>query len=430
MRIYKANYSFHIFILILTSLFVSCSDDLETEVIQENEDFYSFMQDWYYWYSDIPTINPSTYNSPREVLEAIRYRPLDRWSYIADWAELKAYYEESKYIGYGFGSMWDATGRLRVSFIYSETDLYTQGVRRGWIIDAINGNAVRQGVSVSQLLGANQEGVTNAFRFIRPDNSTVDIVSAKQEVMMNTVLHVETMESAGRKIGYLVLQGFTGPTIGELNEAFGLFESAGIDELILDLRYNSGGLTSAANYLSSMIGGDRVFDKVFIKYDYNDKKSAENNKVYNFIDSLDHRLNIDRLITITSRFTASASETVINSLRPFMPVYIVGDNTYGKPMGMNIFGYPSGSPRYAFVPITFKTKNADNEGDYFDGFEADISVGDDLTRGFGDPEESSLQAALQLIEFGAITKELTSPLTWIKQPRDEMSGLRFFIGAH
>lgn len=417
------------FLLLLFAISPSCRDKHDIEENQENEDFYAFMKEWYYWYEEIPEIDPSLYQTPAEVLEAIRYKPLDRWSYVSSWADFISYYEESKFIGYGFGSSWDDSGKLRVSFIFNSVSLYEQGVRRSWILDAINGTSLSKGMNVSQLLGPNNLGVENTLRFIKPDNTIVELTAAKEEVVMNTVLHNEVIHVDQKKIAYLVLQGFTEPSIQELDNVFSSFAAEEVDEIILDMRYNGGGLSFVANYIASMIGGEKVKDQVFVSYEYNDKRSEEYNRTINFIDSVDIRLDVDRLITICSRQTASASELVINSLDPYMPVFIIGNNTYGKPMGMNVFSYPSESPMYAFLPITYKTRNADHHGDYFDGLPADIFAMDDLSRGFGDPEEASLREALQFIAWGVIAKGTTWPYE-SPQPRDEMRGLRQVIGSH
>ena len=420
-------------LLLVTFLFLTataCRDDKDVEFKQENEDFYDFMLDWYYWNQEIPSINPSEYPDIYQVLEAIRFRPLDRWSNIFPYEDFIRFIQESKFIGHGFSTMRDPEGRFRVSYIFSQTDLYEAGVRRGWVIEAVNGTLSGSAANFNQLFGPNNIGVTNTIRFVKPDGSTTEITTAKKEIVMNTVLHYDILPAENKKVAYLVLQGFNEPTLQELEEAFEYFSSVGVDEMVLDLRYNTGGITGVARQLASLIGGEQLREKVFVKYEYNQNKAAENNRTLFFEDTHQSALNLDRLITICGRFTASASELIITSLTPYMPVYIVGNTTYGKPMGANIFSYPGAAPKYAFAPITFKTKNADGFGDYFDGLPADIFAPDDLTRDFGDPEEEALKQALQLIAFGVVAKGMPSAEQLIDQPRDQMSGLRYLIGAH
>ncbi len=427
----KYRYIFSLLFLLIpaTVLFNSCTkeeedDPQDEQRIAENTEFYKLLGEWYYWYDKIPNINPANYASVYDVMEAVRHRPLDRWSYVTTRKEFESYYLESKFIGYGFGSAFDAHGNLRVTFIFNSVDMYEKGVRRSWILREVNGTTLRPGVNINQLLGANEVGISNDFLFIDHDGEPVAMTLVKDEVFMNTVLHKEVIEYGGKKAGYLVFKNFTTPSFDELDEAVNYFNSEGIDELILDLRYNGGGQTNVANYLASIIGGQKVAGKHFAKYLYNDKKEDEN-FTDNFKDE-EIPFNVDRLITISTRATASASEMVINGLKPFMDVYIVGDNTYRKPMGMNAWYY---GDLYAFVPVTFKIANADSDGDYFDGLVADSYTADDITRPFGDPEEASLKEALEFMATGTFSG-LPRKKSLYVQPFEEMTGIRAEIGAH
>lgn len=432
----KFRYSF-IFPLLIgllsaTFIFISCSrefddDDDEIQGKIQNRAFLGLMEEWYFWNTNIPEdFDADAYPSPYEVLEALRERPIDRWSYISSKEEFDAYYKDAKFVGYGFGSAFDPGGKLRVSFIFNTSDMYLAGVRRSWVIERVNGTIIQPGVNINQLLGANEIGVSNTFLFRKPDGTQQETTLQKKEVFMNTVLHAEVFDLGTKKAGYLVFKGFTQPSFKELDEAVEFFNTEGIDDLILDLRYNGGGQTSVANYLASMIGGESLAGKPFAKYIYNENQAAEEN----FTDNMElvvPNLGLERLITIATRGTASASEMVINGLIPFMPVYIIGGNTYGKPMGMN--AWYSNDNQYAYVPITFKIANANGDGEYFDGLPADSYVTDDLTRAFGDPEESSLKEALQFIETGTFSGGLATK-SLILQPVEQMTGLRAEIGAH
>ncbi len=420
------NITFVVILMLLVISFSGCKkDDTGPAVVEENEALLEVMDAWYYYYKHMPDVDASSYETPYDLLEAVRYLPNDRWSYIDTWEKFFAYYNDSKYYGYGFGSAWSG-GKLYVSFVYRKTQMYEQGVRRGWILDAINDTKLQPGMSLNQMLGSNQAGVTNTFRFIKPDSSTVDLSLSSQEVTINSVVHAEVIERPNHKVGYFMLQNFTSPTVRELDSIFTMFIAENINELVLDLRYNGGGSAGVANYLASMIGGNKVAGKPFTIYSYNDKQAATSDTTHNFMN-VNNKLNIDRLITICTRGTASASELVINSLKPFMPVYIVGNDTYGKPMGSHVWNYDN---LYAYVILSFKTKNANGEGDYFDGLAANIYQADDPTRMFGDPEEANLREALKLIEFGVLAKGSRSSVPFVEQPRDQMRGLQAEIGAH
>ncbi len=410
--------------LVITLLFSACKKDTPEPDNEANIALYELMKEWYYWYDQMPKINPNSYASPANVLDALKQLPSDRWSYVTSKEEFESYFVESKLIGYGFGTSWDSKGELRVTFVFNSVDIYSQGVRRAWVLETINGISPSTTTNINSMLGPNQVGISNTFRFRKPDNTHVEMTLEKKEIVMNTILHHEIIEKDGLQIGYMVLNGFTTPTLQEIDSVFMTFAQNPIDELILDLRYNGGGQTNVANHLASLIAGNSVAGEAFAKYVYNDKQGDENNRIEDF-KTIENGLNLKRLVTICTRATASASEMVINGLRPFMDVIIIGTNTHGKPMGMNAWTYAD----YAFLPITFKIKNADDYGDYFEGLPVDLTAPDDTSRLFGDPQEASLQQALAFITTG-VTKSM--PITDIpyKQPREYMTGLRAFTGAH
>lgn len=429
MKSYKYNpltlQFFALFALFIA--FSSCTENDDPEpdpTIRENEAFFEHMKDWYYWNNEMPDIEFSNYESIMEVMEAIRYTPLDKWSYITDLDSFLAYIQESKFIGHGLSFSYDPQGDLRVNFVYKTTDLYQSGVRRSWIIREINGTNITPGLNVNTLLGNNAEGVTNDFVFEDHEGNIMEITDMKQEITMNTVLHHEIITLDDMNIGYIVLQGFTEPTEEELLTVFSEFALQDIDELILDLRYNGGGSTAIANTLASMIGGDLVQNQTFSKYVFNEIQAEENNTDEPF-NEVDTKLNINRLITIATSRTASASELIINGLKPFLPVSIVGSNTHGKPVGMLPFSFQE----LAIVAINFRIDNANGEGEYFDGIPVDIPADDDLTRRFGDQEETSLKQALEFIQTGTVKSTMAEENPY-RQPHEQLKGLRQVIGAY
>ncbi len=388
-------------ILIILLVISGCKkdDDKGIPVKQDNVDFYREMKNWYYWNSFIPEVNPSAYSSLERLLAAIIYKDLDRnWSFVRNWDEFWAYLNNSEFIGYGFGHRYDQSGNLRITHIFNTVSMYQQGVRRSWIIRAINGVNITPGTIIGPLLGPDQAGVSNTFRFEKPDGTFTDISVAKASITMNTVLHHEIININDKRIGYMVLSGFLGTTENDLKNVFDSFKQSNINELILDLRYNGGGLTSAARKLASLIVGSQFAGYPFVRYNFNSLKQQEN-RVENFTNE-SNSLSINRLVVITTGGTASSSELIINGLKPYMNVITVGARTYGKPVGASVLRFKQ---KWAMAPITFKTENANNEGDYFNGLPVNIPAGDGLDRMFGDPEELSLKAALGFITAG-VTK--------------------------
>jgi C-terminal processing protease CtpA/Prc len=193
-------------------------------------------------------------------------------------------------------------------------------------------------------------------------------------------------------------------------QAFAELRAKGVTELVLDLRYNGGGLVSVAQHLASLIGGVRTNGQVLSEYFHNDR-NAFRNRVLRF-EPKAHALALDRLVVITTRSSASASELVINALRPFMPVLVIGDRTYGKPVGQ----YGITFCDKVLAPVSFTLRNANGEGDYFDGIAPTCSAPDDLERQLGDPQEGSLREALNVITTGHCSTPPTGGLAPLRRP--------------
>ncbi|MFW5706628.1 MAG: S41 family peptidase [Bacteroidota bacterium] len=420
---YKPAALWMVFLTAFVFVFSACGKD-DPDINQENEDFYTAMKEWYLWTDQIPNINPSSYPSIFEVLEAVRYQEMDRWSFIEDWDTFIAYISDAEFVGYGIGFMWDNEGILRVNLIYNNVPLYEKGVRRGWILDAVNGTTLSPSADVGALLGANQPGISNSFRFINPDGEVVNITEEKQVLSVNPVLHHEVIELEGMKVGYLVLQNFTQNATEQIEEIFTEFQAQGVDELILDMRYNGGGLTSVALQLASLIAGPAIAGEPFAKYYYNDNLQDRNR--IELFTAAENSLALPRLVAITTGSTASASEMVINGLKPFIDVHVVGTDTYGKPVGADILQFNN---IWAMVPITINIKNANDEGEYFSGLPADIPANDGITYDFGDTREASLQQALAFLQAG-ITKGEPVAAPLYRQPWEDMRGIQRWIGAY
>jgi len=211
------------------------------------------------------------------------------------------------------------------------------------------------------------------------------------DVTAPSIYKATTLTVGEKKVGYLMLKSFINSTNDELDAAFTKFKADGVTELVVDLRYNGGGWLDGSEHLASLITGGGLKDKLFTRLTYNGKHQDYNSD-YHFKD-YSQSLELTKVVFIATGGTASASEVVINGLKPYIEVAIIGDTTYGKPVGMN----PMSHCDYTLVPITFKLANADAYGDYFDGMPADCAADDDVTRDFGDPEEGSLKAALSYL---------------------------------
>ena len=362
---------------------------------------------YYYWYQNLPAgVNPASYSSPEAYLDAVRYRPIDNtFSFITAAASNDAFYSDSQFIGYGFGNQVTAT-EIRVLQVYDDSPASEAGLSRGDRITAVNGVSVPALVangSIGSAFGASDVGVVSTIDWETPTGERRNARMVKRLVTIPTVSLTRVVDVDGRKVGYLFFRNFVQPSTAALTDAFRALKVAGATELVLDLRYNGGGLVDVAVHLASLIGGARTNGQVMLNYVHNDKIGPVLNKTVRF-NSPEEALNLQRLVVITTRSSASASELVINSLRPFVPVTVVGDSTYGKPVGQ----YGLRFCDKVLYPVAFSIKNANLEGDFFDGIPVDCVAGDDYTHQLGDTAEASFAEALQVIRTGACTPRTTS----------------------
>jgi carboxyl-terminal processing protease len=357
---------------------------------------------FYYWYQNLtPGVNPASFTSPEAYLEAVRYRPIDNYySFITSAAASDAFYSDSQVIKYGFTQFVGANDIL-VLQVWPESGAAEAGLARGDRIVSVNGTSVATHVAngtLSSAFGPDVVGQQATIVFDKPSGERKSAQMTKRVVTIPTVSVTRVFELEGRRVGYVMFNNFVQPSTAALNDAFAALKTAGVTELVLDLRYNGGGLVDVAQHLASLIGGTRTTGQVAFNYVHNDKIGPVYNKVTRFT-SPENALNVQRLVAITTRSSASASELVINALRPFIPVTIVGDTTYGKPVGQ----YGLRFCDKILYPVAFSIKNANLEGDYFDGLPADCPAADDATHQLGDAEEGSLAEALTVIRTGACT---------------------------
>jgi carboxyl-terminal processing protease len=399
--------------VILLVLFSSCKkNDVQPSITDAmaRDSLYYIMKAWYYWYNmpeaeSVTTANKSDYTDPYKLLEAMRYKELDRWSFVADYDEFNAEMAGS-FVGHGFRIGLDDAGNARVAMIYDNSPLYLQGVRRGWIIKTINGVnpapilVANDAAAYNNLIGPSEAGITNIFVFTPPDGPDITISSTKSSFTVHTVLLCDTLHLSGGIAGHLVFESFIQPSEDELLNAFSYLNAIGVNDLILDLRYNTGGYLYIAQELASYIAGSSNQDNVFAKLTYNDKHQ-DANSTYPYV-TVPNALSLSRIVVITTRETASASEAVINGLKPFITVVTIGDTTNGKPTGMN--GWPV-AKKFWMWPITFKIVNSQNLGDYFEGISPAKEVSDDITHDFSDRKELCLKEAIYYLENGLVSSK-------------------------
>jgi carboxyl-terminal processing protease len=382
----------------------------------------STLRDFYLWYRDLPDPSPSGFSSPEAYLEAVRKKPEDTtFSYISGKAADTAFFSDSQFIGFGFRMSLTGTDDLRAVDVYAGSPAAEAGLDRGSRFLEINGRSVAALVAANQLndaFGPSEIGVTATVRFVDRGGRERTATMTKRLTTIPTVAVTETYRSGGRTVGYILFENFVTPSNAALDAAFAQLQSAGAQELVLDVRYNGGGLVSVAQRLGGLIGGAPTAGQPFVRFIHNDKQSARDSTLSFAQPASSSALGLSRLVVIATRSSASASELIISGMRPYMPVTVVGDRTFGKPVGQYSFDFCD----KVLHPVAFSTRNARNEGDYFNGIPADCPAPDDFSAALGDASEGSLAEALQFLRTGRCSGTAGAELRAqsLRRPPDEL----------
>jgi carboxyl-terminal processing protease len=356
------------------------------------------LQSYYYWYKELPSPDPASFSSPEAYLEAVRYRALDSsFSYITSKAASDAFYSESQFIGFGLSYARTGDTELRLVQTFPGSPAAEAGMDRGDYLVSVNGKAVADLLhtgEINTIFGAEQVGVTADVGWRDRQGRQRSATLTKRLVTIPTVSQTAVLAAGPSRVGYIHFRNFVQPSVEALNAAFTELRDAGATDLVLDLRYNGGGLVSVAQHLAGLVGGTPLVGQVFVEFTHNDKQTSRNT-AYRF-EAKPQALGVTRLVVIATRGSASASEAVINGLRPYMDVKVVGDSTYGKPVGQYGFDFCE----KVLYPVAFLVTNSRGEADYFDGIPADCAAADDVDHALASPEEASLAEALHVVRNG------------------------------
>lgn len=378
-------------------------------------------QSWYLWYQELAPVSPDDYPTAQAYLNAITapLAPDGRdpgFSYLTTQAADNAQGSTGAYVGYGFSYAFDSLDRFMFSDVLQGGPAGDAEFRRGDEVLAIDlGNGFETIAQLSQrqatsaeVFGASEAGVERGFR-VRQEQAVIEVTLTKRE-LVTPPLATEPLllERAGNTpVGYLNLRSFISTANDALADATKTFRDAGVTDLVIDLRYNGGGLVSVADTMLDLLGGLAATGQDSWRITHNDMHSDEDFGAV--FAALETSMQPLRIAFITTGGTASASELVINSLAPHIEVVIIGEDTLGKAVGQYAFDQ-SQVPEWASCDtrlrlIAFEIVNGEGNGGYYNGL---VSSGgftfcpakDDLTRNFGDPEESSLNAALGWLNNG------------------------------
>jgi C-terminal processing protease CtpA/Prc len=401
-----------IVVILLIPIFItSCKKKDVTPAYTTDEmardHLYDVMNQYYLWYDLMPVVTKENYKTPYTLLDAMMYKTFDRWSFVETYDEYLAQMNGT-FVGHGIRLGLDPSDQVRIVMIYKNSDLYSKGVRRGWIVKTLNGTALApifisgDGTAYNNLIGPSQAGVTNTFVFHTPAGKDSTVTSTKSEFITNPVLIADTLHLSSGVAGHIVLEQFFPPADVELDSAFALFNRSNVSSLIVDLRYNGGGVLDLCTTLASYMAGSAHANTTFLGLNFNNK-NTDQNTVFKYKVLL-NAVTLTKIVFINSRYTASASEDVINGLKPIFNSNIVclGDTSGGKPVGMNGFLYGNS---YLFWPITFKVVNSLGEGDFYSGIPPAKYVTDDITHDFPDRNEVNLKEAIYYLEHGTLSSK-------------------------
>jgi C-terminal processing protease CtpA/Prc len=377
------------------------------------------LNEWYLFPNLLATVNPASFNSVQSFLDArvapARAQGRDQgFTFATSIAEETALINSGSSAGFGIRLSFDTvSNRVFVAEAYEGANGLAAGLDRGSEITAIGTSATNlQSVSslmagggpqaVVNALGPSTAGTARVLRFVQPGGATVERNITKTDFSLDPISDrygALILNDGTRRVGYLNLRTFiVSDAATQLRAAYGQFAAQGVTDLIIDLRYNGGGLVSVAETMGDLMGQGRT-GQVFSRTVLRASKSSENTT--RTFRSEANAIAPTRIAFITTESSASASELVINAMLPYLGnnVALIGDDTSGKPVGQ--FGFDLAACDLRVRAVTFQTLNAAGNGDYFFGIAPFVPntcrAADDIFRPFGDPREASIAAALDFI---------------------------------
>lgn len=433
---FLSKYLLFLIIIGTTYTFFSCGEDRTFQFEEKtgrNQWIYDTMNQWYLWNDEIPQMNTTQFFGDAESFFKKLLSPKDKYSYMeTTGGETTRSINLSSSYGIDFALYVDPVTNskssieryARVLYILPESPADKAGIKRGDWISGIGGEQLTTKNYFSLINGP---ATTITLSRLRNTNNNTMIWEETEAVEMEASRHMEDnpfyvdtiYQVRGNKIAYLMYNRFsTGPNDtgnetqynAQMRSIFAKFKSQEVTDVILDLRYNPGGYLSCAQVLASLLAPESAFGKIFCTLKFNEN-NATRNEVMILEKSLTGgaNMNLKRLYIITSNLTASASESIINGLRPLMGeenIILIGTQTEGKNVAS--LAFKSSTYGYTLHPIVATVYNGNNESNYANGFAPNYEI-DELSVEFdkagyalpllplGDINETLLNATLTLI---------------------------------
>jgi C-terminal processing protease CtpA/Prc len=373
---------------------------------------------WYLFPDLLPsTIDAAGFPTAESLLDHLtataRAQRKDRFfSYLTTRSAENSLLGAGEFVGFGFRTRTDPVNRPFVTEVFESSPAADAGLQRGDEIVAVDAGAgfvpvsqlLADGSTISDALGPAETGVRRGLRLLR-SGTTREATLTKRTVTIDPVSSVygtQVLPLPGTTgVGYVNLRTYVATADSQLRDAFAGFRALGLDYFIVDLRYNGGGLVSTAEILGDLLGGDRSTSDVQLRMVHNAAKAAEN-MTRNFQPAAQSVRPV-RIAFLTTGATASASEINVNAMAPWIEIAIVGEDTFGKPVGQLAFDLQGCEDRLRLV--AFKLENARGDGDYYDGLAATLPFAcaalDTLEAPLGSAAEGLTAAALAWLGTGA-----------------------------
>ena len=385
----------------------ACSVDGQKQFVLDR------MREWYLWNDSLPAdVDLSQFATPEDLLAYLTTfspdltpddgvdNPVDRFSFINAAAADQAFFGEGKFEGFGFSSRFEDND-LRLTRVFADSPANRAGLARGQQILALNGRTIADIVATEGVAGVSALFDLSPLEFTmrEVDGAEFTVEITKDIVTIDPVPQSRVITDAvgvRPPVGYIELATFISTADAEMDAVFTDFRAQGVNDVILDLRYNGGGLVNTAELLGDFLGGDVAENLAFSKTVFNELRAPANDRT-EFFERQANSVNLVRLVVIASGGTASASEIVINGMNPHVEVVVVGANTFGKPVGQVGLEFCEQILR----TTAFQTLNANDFGDFFFGLPVDCAAPDDLSVAVGAEGDPNIEAALTYLDTGA-----------------------------
>ncbi len=370
-----------------------------------------YMDEWYFWNRLSPRPDAAAFSSVADYFTALRYTgsdpafpTADRWSGSQPSEIYNRFFGEGQTLGYGLSVAGiEVAGQpdrpLRVRYVEPLSPAAAASIRRGDEVLAINGRSASSLIAANdfEALTASAAGDVLRLRLRTPDGAERDLAITAAVYTLTPVAQASVVTSpGGQRLGHVIVKDMLSQATGPLQAAFTRLKADGAQAVVLDLRYNGGGLVSVGRTVASCAAGTRGEGQVYARLLYNDRRAASNNSSFVF-EAQPLAIEAPRVYVLTGPRTCSASEQVINGLRGLgIDTVTIGDTSCGKPVGF----LPTARCGTTYSVVNFESVNARGQGRYFDGLPASCRVDEDFTQPLGSRGDPLLAAALTHADTG------------------------------